>query len=92
MLQQNKSKTAKEIVRDNLCYDCSSHPAEEVFTARYCRPAFTFASGFHVFKMSGIEDGLIQKRCIIRPKVFHPVILIQKTYLKKSFHLHLWPQ
>ena len=36
----------------------------------------------------GEEDVLIHKRCIIRPKVFHPVILIQKNYLKKSFYLH----
>ena len=33
------------------------------------------------------EDVLIHKRCIIRPKVFHPVILIHKNYLKKSFYL-----
>ena len=31
------------------------------------------------------EDVLIHKRCIIRPKVFHPVILIQKNYLKNPF-------
>ena len=56
---------------------------EEKFTARYCRPRFGF-------NMPGTfdEDVLIHKRCIIRPKVFHPVILIQKNYLKKTFHLH----
>ena len=36
----------------------------------------------------GEEDVLIHKRCIIQPKVFHPIILIQKNYLKKSLHLH----
>ena len=36
----------------------------------------------------GEEDVLIHKRCIIRPKVFHPVTLIQKSYLKKSFYFH----
>ena len=36
----------------------------------------------------GEEDVLIHKRCIIRPKAFHPVILMQKNYLKKFFHLH----
>ena len=35
----------------------------------------------------GKEDVLIHKRCIIRPKVFQPIILLQKNYLK-SFHLH----
>ena len=36
----------------------------------------------------GEEDVLIHKRCIIRPKAFHPVILMQKNYLKKFFHQH----
>ena len=35
-----------------------------------------------------VENVLIQKRCLIRPKAFYPDILIQKTYLKKSFYLH----
>ena len=35
----------------------------------------------------GEEDVLIHQRCMIRPKVFHPVILIEKNYLKKSFYL-----
>ena len=53
-------------------------------------------AGLHLYQLLvlnipgtfGEEDVLIHKRCIIRPKVFHPVILIQKNFLKKSFHLH----
>ena len=53
-------------------------------------------AGLHLYQLLvldmpgtfGEEDVFIHKRCIIRPKVFHPVILIKKNYLKKSFHLH----
>ena len=48
----------------------------------------TFGFKYTVPGTFGEEDVLIHERCIIRPKVFHPVILIQKNYLKKSFHLH----
>ena len=62
---------------------------EEKFTARYCRPPFVFAFGFkYVWNVR-------QRRCshsqtvynTAKSTVFHPVILIQKNYLKKSFHL-----
>ena len=36
----------------------------------------------------GKEDVLIHKRCIIGPKVFHPVILNTEKLSQKSFHLH----
>ena len=61
---------------------------EKEFTAHYNRPPFILAFGIHVSGMFGEEDVLIHKRCIIQPKVFHPVILIQKNFLKKSFYLH----
>ena len=58
---------------------------EEKFTARYCRPPFVLAFGFKYTWKFGEEDVLIHKRCIIRPKVFHLIILIQKNYLKNPF-------
>ena len=56
-------------------------------------------AGLHLYQLLalnmpetfGEEDVLIHKRCIIRQKVFHSVILIQKNYLRKSFHLHQPP-
>ena len=47
-------------------------------------------AGIHLYQLLtlnmprtfGEEDVLIHKRCIIRPKVFHPVVLTQKNYLK----------
>ena len=50
-------------------------------------------AGIHLYKLLtlnmpgtfGEEDVLIHKRCTIRPKVFHLVILIQKNYLKNPF-------
>ena len=55
-----------------------------------------FTAGLHLYWLLvlnipgtfGEENVCIHKRCIIRSKVFHPVILIQKNYLKKSCHLH----
>ena len=58
---------------------------EEKFTARCCWPPFVLAFGFNMPGTFGKEDVLIHKRCIIRPKIFHPVILIQKNYLKNPF-------
>ena len=61
---------------------------EKEFTARYYRPPFILTFSFHVSGTFGKEDVLIYKRCIIRPKVFHPVILTEKNYLKKFLYLH----
>ena len=66
----------------------ATHLHEEKFTARYCRPPFVLAFSFKYAWNVCEEDVLIHKRSILRSKVFHLIIIIQKNYLKKSFHLH----
>ena len=77
---------------------CNTSPIAD-FWLRACmkKNLLHVTAGLHLYKLLvlnipgtfGEEDVLIHKRRpIIRPKVFHPVILIQKNYLKKSFHLH----
>ena len=64
---------------------------EQKFTARYCRPpfvgllAFSLKYAWNVWRRCSHSQTMY---CILRPKVFHLIILIQKNYLKKSFHLH----
>ena len=73
------------------CGFLATRQHKEEFTAHFCRPPFVLAFGFkrvwNVWQRRQ-EDVLIHKRCMIRPKVFHPVILKQKNYLKKSSYLH----